>query len=648
MSETDERAKHCREAVIKIVEEYDKRKWVKKDTNGNKWIDTLALPKEIAQTIHDLDQESGENSGTLYLQSEILKERGIYVKNFTIAETKGESTTVEEFLNPFLNYSPKGMYQGVNYDVLIDDIQKKNIFKTLTDTEQILYYDSGVYRYNGEGIIKKDVEKRIGEKGTEHVKKEVIGHIRDRTRVDREEFNKDKNLIPLKNGLFDLDTWKLQPHNPDLLFTYQLPVEYDPNAECPKIHKFFSEVLNEEDIPLIQEIFGYCLYPSMPAQKIFFLLGPGGNGKGIVLGLILRLLGMENVSNVELYELEHGRFVLYVFYGKLANLMSEPNPKRMSKSTRIKSLTGGDMISAEIKGKQRRINFINFAKMIVAANKIPEITDTTIALWRRVIAIEFSHFFGDDIADKNLIEKLTTPKELSGLLNWALEGLKRLRENNWCFSTTKSSEETKDKMRMYADPIYAFIKEKCVEGVNESVSKEGLYNVYKDFCEEKDFIPVKPNTFAASLKQHAKVKADRKRINGKRVRVWQGISLQSQSVPSDPKVPNITYPLKHVYEDHDTIVSIKENLGQTGQLGQKDKIQDLLKIIAENDLSDGADIKTIKEHAAEKGMSSEWVDGNLKELSERGDIYQLENGKYRALTLLEDHTKEKSTAEGSS
>lgn len=176
MSETDERAKHCREAVIKIVEEYDKRKWVKKDTNGNKWIDTLALPKEIAQTIHDLDQESGENSGTLYLQSEILKERGIYVKNFTIAETKGESTTVEEFLNPFLNYSPKGMYQGVNYDVLIDDIQKKNIFKTLTDTEQILYYDSGVYRYNGEGIIKKDVEKRIGEKGTEHVKRSHWTH----------------------------------------------------------------------------------------------------------------------------------------------------------------------------------------------------------------------------------------------------------------------------------------------------------------------------------------------------------------------------------------------------------------------------------------------------------------------------------------
>lgn len=89
-------------------------------------------------------------------------------------------------------------------------------------------------------------------------------------------------------------------------------------------------------------------------------------------------------------------------------------------------------------------------------------------------------------------------------------------------------------------------------------------------------------------------------------------------------------------------------MGQTGQLGQKDKIQDLLKIIAENDLSDGADIKTIKEHAAEKGMRSEEVDRDLKELSERGDIYQLENGKYRALTLLEDHIKEESTAEGSS
>jgi len=234
-------------------------------------------------------------------------------------------------------------------------------------------------------------------------------------------------------------------------------------------------------------------------------------------------------------------------------------------------------------------------------------------------------------------------------LNWALEGLKRLRENKWCFSTSKSSKETKIEMRSYINPVYAFIKERCIEGVNEFISKEEIYNAYKDFCEEKDSVPVKHDTFAANLKQHTKVKADRKRIDRKRVRVWQGISLQSQSVPSDPNVPNITYPLKHVYEDHDTsIVSIKENLGQTGQLGQKDKIQDLLKIIAENDLSDGADIKTIKEHAAEKGMRSEEVDRDLKELSERGDIYQLENGKYRALTLLEDHIKEESTAEGSS
>jgi len=495
------------------------------------------LSKDEEDRIRDVEDTYRKNIGEIAGYKKVCKilntvagfEEAKNILN-KLTNVCGEERTVaeKEELNPLFVHIEGGASGGIDYEALISDIRKKTIFKTLTDTEQILYYDNGIYRYNGEGIIKEGVESRIGEKGTEHVKKEVIGHIRDRTRVNRKEFNVHKHLIPLKNGLFNLETWDLQPHDPDKLFTYQLPVEYNPDAKCPKIYKFFSEVLNEDNIPLMQEIFGYCLWVDYPSHKTFWLLGLGRNGKGVTLNLLSSMLGKENVTNIPLRKLEYGRFALYNLYGKLANIMSEPDPRKMEKSTVLKMLTGGDLISAEKKNVQNEINFTNYAKMIIAANQIPEIVDTTIAFWERVITIKYPNFFGDDKADKNLIEKLTTPEELSGLLNWSLDGLKRLRENNWNFTKTQSAEEMKVEMKKYADPVFAFIEEKCIVDLNVFIPKDDLYNAYREYCGEKDLTVVVNSIFAKELKRHAKVKTTQPRIGGKRIRVWQGITLRSQ------------------------------------------------------------------------------------------------------------------------
>ena len=86
----------------------------------------------------------------------------------------------------------------------------------------------------------------------------------------------------------------------------------------------------------------------------------------------------------------------------------------------------------------------------------------------------------------------------------------------------------KVEMKKYADPVFAFIEEKCIVDLNVFIPKDDLYNAYREYCGEKDLTVVVNSIFAKELKRHAKVKTTQPRIGGKRIRVWQGITLRSQ------------------------------------------------------------------------------------------------------------------------
>ena len=100
----------------------------------------------------------------------------------------------------------------------------------------------------------------------------VSAHLQRANYVKREEINCYTNSIPIQNGLFNLLTREITPFDPEQIFTYKLNVSYDPEAQCPKWLDFVKQVVNEEDIPLLQEIMGYCLLPAMPFHKIFWQL----------------------------------------------------------------------------------------------------------------------------------------------------------------------------------------------------------------------------------------------------------------------------------------------------------------------------------------------------------------------------------------
>jgi P4 family phage/plasmid primase-like protien len=415
---------------------------------------------------------------------------------------------------------------------LTKKVMSSHRFRTVDD--EIYLYSDGIYTAAGKETIKKMIEEVDGEDLNAYIVNETIGHIERRSYPDDKDKTDPPNFLPVANGLLNLDSLQLEPFSPDLFFRFKLPVAYDPDAECPRFKEILSEILEEDEnkIKLIQEIFGYCLYKGMPAQKSFWIYGPTASGKTTLFNYILpAMLGRENVSSIDLFELEYRRFAVANLQGKLANIIGEPNPEELKKSTTFKKLTGGDIISSDRKNKSF-IHFYNTAKLIIYANKYPNITDTGAAFWRRVIVVGFNHRFSEKTFKKDIWKEVTEDTaEMSGVLRWSIEGLKRLKENNWTFTETEGDGK-REFMRM-ANPIEGFINERTKVEIGSITSAQDLYDAYKDYCEEIETEIASERKFFQQIKQIPKVKSDRDTTGKKRIYKNIAISCQNFSDGSD-------------------------------------------------------------------------------------------------------------------
>ena len=436
----------------------------------------------------------------------------------------------DEWLAKAMN---KGIGENPEEQVCIQevaqDILREKTFITPRDTQEILVCDGGVYRPGGEVIINELAKRNTNEKITKHQTNEVTHQIKTESYVDREQINGHPNLIPLRDGIWDIKHKTLMEYDDNYYFTFYLPINYDANGKCPNFLKFLREVIHQDDIPVVQEVFGYCLLRSYPIQKAIMLIGGGANGKSVLLEVIKRYLGPENTCAVSLQELESNRFAKHQLYGKLANLYADLSDKALEATGVFKQLTGGDMLSAEEKFKSH-INFTNHAKLINSTNKIPKTHDLTSAFFRRWIFINFPHVFTDDGAngtkrrDGKILEKITTPEELSGVLNWALEGLDRLLKNGKFSNSVSTADIEKDWIRR-SDSLGAFIMDSIKYNSSKAVSKQEFYSVYGKYCRDKKLTPIAYESIGKQIGRHLQVEGKRIGPKNNRVHAWVGIDF---------------------------------------------------------------------------------------------------------------------------
>lgn len=402
-------------------------------------------------------------------------------------------------------------------------------FVTLSDTDVVMWYSGGVYLPDGEVEIKKIVEQVMdGFQVTKKAVSEVIGHIQRRTYIQRDEFDADKRIINLKNGLFDMRTGELKPHTPDYLSTVQIPVTHDPTATCPKIDRFLSDVLEEEDIEVMLEWFGYVLEPKYWIQSMLMLLGEGGNGKSTVLNLLSVFIGKRNISSESIHSLAGNRFRVARLHGKLVNIHADISDRELGETGILKLLSGGDDISAEEKGKQP-FEFKNFARLLFSANRLPRARDDTDAWYRRWKFINFTRKFGDDQdatkqADPKLLDKLTTDRELSGLLNHAIDSLRGLHERGG-FSNNLSTEESRRIYTRLSDPVAVFLEDRCIIDPTATVKKSVLFNAYVGYCRDNRQASIGQAAFTKRLRDMGRFSDCQVGKKGEQERGWRGLNI---------------------------------------------------------------------------------------------------------------------------
>jgi len=396
------------------------------------------------------------------------------------------------------------------------------------ESDEILVYMNGMYNQNGHRIIAKYIQKELNLENlvTIHIMNEVMGYIKRLRYKDRESLKEPIDKVCLKNGILNLNTMTLDPHTPEIIFFNRLPVEYNAEKGCPKIKKFLAEVVPQESQDLLQELVGYCLLKDYPYQCSFMLVGTGANGKSTFINLIKNLLGPENCSSIPLQQLETNRFAASSLFGKLANLFADLQAKALKDTSFFKMLTGGDFMPAEKKFKDQFF-FQNYAKLIFSCNQIPKTPDDTDAFFRRWKIVMFPHQFLGGAANKNLIKELATPDELSGFLNFAIEGLKELLEKG-DFSSPMTIEEIREQYIRKSDSVAAFQMDMIEIAPEEYVGKTDLYTKYCEYCRKMVYPIVPNNTFHNSLQKLIRIEDYKRNEGGVRIPCWRGIRLKEE------------------------------------------------------------------------------------------------------------------------
>jgi len=434
--------------------------------------------------------------------------------------------------------------RGEATELLVQSIERnQKIYTTRDDNKTEMWiYQEGIYVPQGKSFIREYIRNILGQAYTGHICNEVIGKIEADTFINSEDFfiNEFIEEIPLENGILNIINEKLTSFTPSKIFFNKLPVTYSPDSECPNIDKHLREVLkSEDDIKVLYEIIGFCLYKEYFLEKCIMFVGDGRNGKGKTIDLIRRFLGLSNCSSVPLSSLNDDSFRVSELFGKMVNLAGDLSNTSLKETGMLKQTTGRDLIGAKRKFLND-INFINYSKHIFACNDLPKVYDMSKGFWERWMVFEFPYTFipkteydslkatereNTKIMDTDLINKISSPEELSGLLNKALEGLQRILKNKE-FSYSTGSDEIKKMWIRKADSFVSFCYDNIVEDNEGSITKANIRKAFFNYCKQHSLKGVSDRSMAITLQEMYGV-IDTRLPDTQRTSVWNGIKLKT-------------------------------------------------------------------------------------------------------------------------
>jgi putative DNA primase/helicase len=428
-------------------------------------------------------------------------------------------------------------------------------------------------------------------------------------------WNEASGLLPMLNGVLDLETKKLMPHAPENKLTWCLPYNYNILATSSPIQEWLLSMCGGD--PCIVELMRAYLLGILTGrtdwQKFIELIGPGGTGKSTFTRLATALVGTENVHTTTLHKLEKSKFEAASIAGKRLVLIND-SEKYAGEVTKLKNLTGQDILPFEVKFKQSQGGFNPDALVIVSTNEAIQSNDYTSGLARRRISVPmFNQIKGK--RQKNLIEHKNGQMYgdflpyIPGLLNWVLamdsesatEIVKNYEENVPSLLAMKA--RTLVETNPIADWLDNFVVYQAEAKTNIGVAKRDkdsnspnwylntdkwLYPNYCEYCHNTGSRPVSLRRFVNLLSDLGKnqlgleIKKERDRYGS----YFVGLKIRGED---DPSPPLITGNTSVVINTNSPPVSNTNVINRVWKMVM-DKVTDVIDYVMDESIdSDGCD-----------------------------------------------------------
>ncbi len=317
--------------------------------------------------------------------------------------------------------------------------------------------------------------------------------------IAHSKFDAHPNLLNVANGIVDLKTGELRPHDRELYLTHLLDIEYEASDSCPNFDRFVSEVLSgdAELIEYVRRAIGYTATGETREQCFFILYGDGANGKSTFLNSVRDVLGSygkqtptdtlvsrPSAASNDLARLAGARFVT----------ASEANADQTLADALVKQMTGGEPIAARF----LYCDFFEFTpafKLFLATNHLPKLNGNDPAMWRRIRTIPFERVFTPEEQDRDLAEKLKN--ERSGILSWIVQGAVDWYAQGLPNAT--AIEAANEAYRVEMDTVGCFIEERCDVAPSLAAPTAALFASYRIHANDNGVEPVSQRVFGRAL-----------------------------------------------------------------------------------------------------------------------------------------------------
>ena len=348
-----------------------------------------------------------------------------------------------------------------------------------------------------------------------------------------EDFDQSADELNVANGILNLRTGELAPHDPGRRFTYCSKIPYDPEANDGAWLEFLADVVGGGPavIDYLQMAVGYSLTGHTSEECLWYVFGPSRSGKGIFTEVMLALLGSPLAIEVDFATFTAKRegdtqnFDLAPLKPTRLVITSESNRYEVLNAGKIKQLTGGNYVRAAYKHRDLFTYRPQFKAWLVSNQPVNADVDDD-ALWYRVKVLEFPNgHIGKE--DKTLKARIKAADTLKGVLKWAVAGAMKwyatpegLEHPNWVKLATKEH-------RSELDFVQSWLDERCEEAAGAWIANGALYTSYESWCKVNGVQPKALRGLSMSLKAKGFTVGEQRWIDGQNNKGVAGLALRA-------------------------------------------------------------------------------------------------------------------------